>query len=60
MTSPGMPAFGEYEAVRLERDTLRSELAGMKKKLVAAESAIEAAATLRARVARLEAQLKKG
>jgi len=34
-------------------------LAAMKKKLVFAESAIEAAASLKAKVARLEAQLKK-
>ncbi len=41
-----------------ERDKLKSDLASMKKKLVAAESAMEAAASLKAKVARLEAQLK--
>jgi chromosome segregation ATPase len=41
-----------------ERDKLKSDVASMKKKLVAAESAMETAALLRAKVARLEAQLK--
>jgi hypothetical protein len=42
-----------------ERDKLRADVAALKKKLVFAESAIEAAASLKAKVARLEAQLKK-
>jgi chromosome segregation ATPase len=41
-----------------ERDKLRADLISMKKKLVAAESAIEAAASLKLKVARLEAMLK--
>jgi len=41
-----------------ERDQLKSDLASIKKKLVAAENAMEAAASLKAKVARLEAQLK--
>lgn len=41
-----------------ERDQLKADLASMKKKLVAAENAIEAAASLRAKVVRLEAALK--
>jgi len=42
-----------------EIDKLKTDLAAMKKKLMAAENAIEQAASLKAKVARLEAQLKK-
>ena len=42
-----------------ERDKLRADVASMKKKLAAAESAREAAATLKNKVAKLEAELKK-
>ena len=42
-----------------ERDKLLADVAAMKKKLVFAENAIEAAASLKAKLARLEAQLKK-
>ncbi len=41
-----------------ERDKLRSDLAAMKKRLMAAENAIETAAMLKAKVAKLEAALK--
>ncbi len=41
-----------------ERDKLRSDVAAMKKRLVAAENAIETAAMLKAKVAKLEAALK--
>jgi hypothetical protein len=37
---------------------LKADLDKLKKKLVSAESAMEAAATLKSKVARLEAQLK--
>jgi chromosome segregation ATPase len=48
---------GQAELIA-ERDHLKVDLASMKKKLVAAEAAMEAAASLKAKVARLEAQLK--
>ncbi len=48
---------GQAELVA-ERDKLKLDLASMKKKLVAAEAAMEAAASLKAKVTRLEAQLK--
>src|SRR5229473_1503319 len=54
---PAAPAVAS--AVVAERDKLRADVAALKKKLVFAESAIEAAASLKAKVARLEAQLKK-
>ena len=54
---PAAPAAPSAELVA-ERDRLRTEAAAMKRKLVAAETAIEAAASLKAKVARLEAQLK--
>jgi hypothetical protein len=41
-----------------ELDVLRRDNANLKKKLALAENAIEAAASLKAKVARLEAQLK--
>ena len=41
-----------------ELDKLKLENANLKKKLMSAETAIEAAASLRAKVAKLEAQLK--
>ena len=46
------------DRLRAENEELRGDMASMKKKLVAAESAREAAATLKAKVSRLEAQLK--
>jgi len=48
----------QLQSAVAERDQLKADLASMKKKLVAAESAMEAAASLRAKVVRLEAQLK--
>jgi chromosome segregation ATPase len=45
-------------ALIAERDKLKSDLAGMKKKLVAAENAIETVGALKAKIAKLEAQLK--
>jgi DNA repair exonuclease SbcCD ATPase subunit len=52
------PAAAPSAELVAERDRLRTEAAAMKRKLVAAETAIEAAASLKAKVARLEAQLK--
>jgi hypothetical protein len=40
-------------------EKLKADVASLKKKLVAAENAAEAAALLKSKVARLEAQLKK-
>jgi hypothetical protein len=51
------PAAPSGDADETER--LRSDNASMKKKLAAAETALEQAAALKARMARLEAQLKK-
>jgi chromosome segregation ATPase len=42
-----------------ELEKLKTDNAAMKKKLMAAENAIEQTASLKAKVARLEAQLKK-
>lgn len=59
-SQPSVPAASALDAdVVAERDKLRADVAALKKKLVFAESAIEAAASLKAKVARLEAQLKK-
>ena len=55
--SPGASGGASDELIA-ERDQLKADLASMKKKLVAAETAMEAAASLRAKVVRLEAQLK--
>ena len=55
----GMVASGgAADELIAERDQLKADLASMKKKLVAAENAMEAAASLKAKVVRLEAQLK--
>ncbi len=51
------PSGGTASAAELEK--LKTDNAAMKKKLMAAENAIELAASLKAKVARLEAQLKK-
>jgi predicted nucleic acid-binding Zn-ribbon protein len=45
-------------APNAEFEKLKVEYANLKKKLMSAETAIEAAASLRAKVAKLEAQLK--
>jgi chromosome segregation ATPase len=60
--TPAAPAAGGGASAEViaERDKLKADIAGMKKKLMAAESAIEAAATYKAKLARLEAQLKGG
>jgi chromosome segregation ATPase len=50
------PAAGGASSEELEK--LRSDNAAMKKKLAAAETAMEAAASLKTKVAKLEAQLK--
>jgi DNA repair exonuclease SbcCD ATPase subunit len=50
------PGGATAESAELER--LRSENSSLKKKLMSAETAVEAAASLKARVAKLEAQLK--
>jgi DNA repair exonuclease SbcCD ATPase subunit len=50
-----MPANGASSA---EFEKLKTENANLKKKLMSAETAIEAAASLKAKVAKLEAQLK--
>ena len=50
------PAAGGSSGAEVEK--LRADLAVMKKKMATAESAIEAAASLKAKVARLENQLK--
>jgi hypothetical protein len=47
------------EALIAEREKLKADLAGMKKKLVAAEHAIETVGALKSKVAKLEAQLKR-
>ncbi|HZA12860.1 MAG TPA: hypothetical protein VE618_00115 [Myxococcaceae bacterium] len=54
-------AFANSEnsaGVIAEREKLKTDLAAMKKKLMAAESAMEAAAAMKAKIAKLEAQLK--
>lgn len=51
VTSSAILTAGELEHVKAENT-------GLKRKLMAAESAVEAAASLRAKVAKLEAQLK--
>jgi predicted nucleic acid-binding Zn-ribbon protein len=54
------PAAGGASAeVVAERDKLKQDVANMKRKLVAAENAMEAAAALKSKVTRLEAELKK-
>jgi DNA repair exonuclease SbcCD ATPase subunit len=61
--TPAAPAAGGGAApaeLIAERDKLKADVAAMKKKLMAAETAIEAAATYKAKLARLEAQLKGG
>ncbi len=58
MASAPKAAPAADPAVVAERDQLKTDLANMKRKLVAAEAAMEAAASLRAKVARLEAQLQ--
>lgn len=45
-------------SVIAEREKLKNDITAMKKKLVAAEAAMEAASALKAKVAKLEAQLK--
>ncbi len=52
LTAPGI------DALDAGAEKLKAENAALKKKLMAAETAIEAAASLKARVAKLEAQLK--
>jgi chromosome segregation ATPase len=54
-----VPAAGELGALLSERDKLRADVTSLKKKLVNAEAAIELAASLRSKVAKLE-QLMKG
>lgn len=53
------PGWEETEALRAERDELRQDVASMKRKLIAAESAMETVASLRAKVARLEGRAAK-
>jgi DNA repair exonuclease SbcCD ATPase subunit len=55
---PGLSPVQAQSSAELEK--LKTENANLKKKLMQAETAIEAAASLRARVAKLEAQLKGG
>jgi seryl-tRNA synthetase len=45
------------EEVLAERDQLKEDVAAMKRKLMAAETALEAAASYKMKVAKLEAQL---
>ena len=54
---PAAPAKGVASSEEVEK--LRADVAKLKTKLVAAENAAEAAALLKSKVARLEAQLKK-
>ena len=54
-SNPIMPPNGASSA---ELEKLKTENASMKKKLMAAETAIEAVASLKSKVAKLEAQLK--
>ena len=55
---PAPVAAAPDPAIVEERDKLREDLTNLKRKLIAAENALEAAAVLKAKVARLEAQLK--
>jgi chromosome segregation ATPase len=48
---------GGQEEVLAERDQLKEDVAAMKRKLMAAETALEAAASYKMKVAKLEAQL---
>jgi chromosome segregation ATPase len=58
--SRASPAGGTASAeVVAERDKLKQDVANLKRKLVAAESAMEVAAALKGKVAKLEAELKK-
>src|SRR5262249_8614104 len=54
--APAAAAGGGASSAEAEK--LKADLAALKKKLVPAESAMEVAATLKAKVAKLEAQLK--
>ncbi len=63
LSQPLEAIISENEAVDFggaEREALKEEIAGLRKKLVAAELALEAAASLRQKVARLEAQVRTG
>jgi DNA repair exonuclease SbcCD ATPase subunit len=55
-----VPQIDNEESAKLSQEVerLKTENANLKKKLVSAESAIETAASLKSKVARLEAQLK--
>ncbi|MET0403159.1 MAG: hypothetical protein ABW123_12185 [Cystobacter sp.] len=57
--SPAGSPSSEEEDVRAERDQLREDVATMKRKLMAAELALETAASHKMKVARLEAQLAR-
>jgi hypothetical protein len=54
------PGAEEAAADHAEIERLKTENAALKKKLMTAETAVEAAASLRARLAKAEAQLKAG
>lgn len=61
LSQPHEAIISDHEVVDFggaEREALKSEIAGLKKKLMTAESALEAAASLRQKVAKLEAQIR--
>lgn len=61
LSQPHEAIISDHESVDFggaEREELKAEIAGLKRKLVAAETALEAAASLRQKVARLEAQIR--
>jgi chromosome segregation ATPase len=63
LSQPHEAIISDHESVDFggaEREALKAEIAGLKRKLVTAESALEAAASLRQKVARLEAQIRSG